>query len=108
MTKDFMTPAMDCFRLFADACPRQAGTLGVKNSKARNLHRLKCGVHFVVVLLERLCSAKTVTVREAAQEAYAKALQPIHNWAVQAAVQASLLTCPTREHFLTHIEETGG
>mmetsp|Transcript_12435 Transcript_12435/g.34897 ORF Transcript_12435/g.34897 Transcript_12435/m.34897 type:complete len:222 (-) Transcript_12435:268-933(-) len=85
---------------------KKAGTLGVKDSNARNLHRLKCGVHFVVVMLEQLCSSKTITVRDAASHAYAKALQPIHNWAVQAAVQASLLTLPSREFFLKSIQET--
>uniref|UniRef100_A0A061RP19 Glycolipid transfer protein n=1 Tax=Tetraselmis sp. GSL018 TaxID=582737 RepID=A0A061RP19_9CHLO len=85
---------------------KEAGTLEVKNSNARNLHRLKCGVHFIVVLLERLCASTEVTMREAAAEAYAAALKPIHNWAVQAAVQASLLTCPTREFFLKEIRET--
>mmetsp|Transcript_19432 Transcript_19432/g.49908 ORF Transcript_19432/g.49908 Transcript_19432/m.49908 type:complete len:232 (+) Transcript_19432:157-852(+) len=85
---------------------RKDNTLAVKNSPGRNLHRLKCGVHFIVLLMERLCSSAEVTMHEAASEAYAKALQPIHNWAVQAAVQASLLTCPTREYFLHSIGET--
>eukprot|EP00193_Tetraselmis_chui_P004678 CAMPEP_0177766912 /NCGR_PEP_ID=MMETSP0491_2-20121128/8780_1 /TAXON_ID=63592 /ORGANISM="Tetraselmis chuii, Strain PLY429" /LENGTH=222 /DNA_ID=CAMNT_0019283363 /DNA_START=92 /DNA_END=758 /DNA_ORIENTATION=+ len=85
---------------------RKDKTLAVKNSVGRNLHRLKCGVHFIVALLERLCSSSEVTMHEAAGEAYAKTLQPIHNWAVQAAVQASLLTCPSRQYFLQSINET--
>jgi hypothetical protein len=47
-----------------------------------------------------------ITLREAASEAYEKALAPWHTMVVRGVVRAGMLTLPSREHFLASCGET--
>lgn len=49
---------------------RAAGRATVKDSCARNLHRLGCTLKFLRVLLQQFLSSPTMTTREAANKAY--------------------------------------
>ena len=52
-------------------------------------------------------ASKATTLREAASKAYEGALAPIHTVVVRNVVRAGLLTLPSREVFLQHVNETG-
>lgn len=51
-------------------------------------------------------ASAAVTLREAASEAYEKALAPWHTLVVRGVVRAGMLTLPSREHFLSACGET--
>ena len=86
---------------------RAAGTLTVKNSNARNLHRMKCVVNFLSLLFGNLLASPDVpSCRPACTAAYNTALAPIHTYVVQTAVWAAFYAVPSRVDFLSSIGET--
>ena len=85
---------------------KDSGTVTVKNSPARNLHRLNSVLIFMRILLDKLCQDTTTTPKDAATVAYQEALAPIHPYIVQTAVWAGMYALPTRESFLASIKET--
>jgi len=56
--------------------------------------------------MSELTKTLDVTLREAANVAYQKALAPIHTKIVQGVITAGLLALPSRDSFLERIEET--
>ncbi|KAJ9531530.1 hypothetical protein QJQ45_015004 [Haematococcus lacustris] len=82
------------------------GTVTVKDSCARNMHRLVCVVTFMRVLLEQFARSPSVTVKEAATAAYEQALAPIHTYVIRTAVWAGMYVLPSREHFMHQLGET--
>ncbi|KAK9824662.1 hypothetical protein WJX72_012151 [[Myrmecia] bisecta] len=84
----------------------KANTVTVKNSASRNLHRLVSAIGFIQTLLANLASDPSVTLRGAASDAYNATMAPIHSYLVRKAVQASMFTLPSRDHFLQSIGET--
>lgn len=85
---------------------KDTGTVAVKNSPARNLHRLNSVLTFMRILLEKLHQDTTTSPKDAATAAYQEALAPIHPYIVQTAVWAGMYTLPTRESFLQTLKET--
>lgn len=87
---------------------RRAGTVTVKDSGARNLHRLAAVIRFAALLLEKLVlnGGPSTTLREAASAAYESALAPMHPYVVRTAVRASMRVLPSRASFMEHIGET--
>lgn len=85
---------------------RADGTLTVKNSPARNLHRLVSAVDFIRVLLEDLSAEPPVTLHTACSSAYQKTLAGIHTFVVRTAVYAGMYTLPSRANFLASIGES--
>lgn len=85
-----------------------ANRTGAKGSPTRCLHRLVAAISFIDILLTRLASgpAPGPTLREAAAEAYDRALSPLHSYLVRGAVRAGLMTLPSREHFIHQLGET--
>ena len=78
----------------------------VKNSPTRNLHRLLSAIMFIKLIFERLMGSSSVTLKEAAGEAYEATLAPYHTGIIRGVVRAGLYTLPSREHFLVSIGET--
>lgn len=85
----------------------QAGTVTVKGSPSRNLHRLLSSISFIALLLQNLGSDPKCTLHTAAANAYNASMSPMHNFVVRTAVKASMYTLPSREQFLASIGETG-
>lgn len=85
----------------------QAGTVTVKNSCSRNLHRLLSSISFISSLLQNLESSSSCTLHTAASNAYNGSMAQIHNFFVRTAVKTSMYTLPTRQGFLESIGETG-
>eukprot|EP00199_Chlamydomonas_sp_CCMP681_P005929 CAMPEP_0119101848 /NCGR_PEP_ID=MMETSP1180-20130426/782_1 /TAXON_ID=3052 ORGANISM="Chlamydomonas cf sp, Strain CCMP681" /NCGR_SAMPLE_ID=MMETSP1180 /ASSEMBLY_ACC=CAM_ASM_000741 /LENGTH=225 /DNA_ID=CAMNT_0007086027 /DNA_START=85 /DNA_END=762 /DNA_ORIENTATION=+ len=88
------------------ATDKAAGRVTVKDSCARNLHRLVCCLKFLRVLLENLARSPQVSIKEAATAAYQESLAPIHSYMVRTAVWAGMYVLPTREQFMSQIGET--
>ena len=85
----------------------QAGTVTVKNSCSRNLHRLLSSISFISQLLQNLAADNACTLHSAAANAYGNTMAPVHNFFVRTAVKTSMYTLPTRAGFLQSIGETG-
>lgn len=85
----------------------QAGKLTTKNSCARNLYRLLAGISFISQLLQNLARNRHKPLRQAASEAYDATLSAMHGYMVRMAIKTSMYMLPTREAFLTSINETG-
>jgi len=85
---------------------KAAGCATVKDSCARNLHRLVCVVTFMRVLLEKLAEGEGVSVKDAATAAYEASLAPIHTYVVRTAVWAGMYVLPSRASFMEQIGET--
>lgn len=97
-----------CFKHLAQSsCGLQAGTVTVKNSCSRNLHRLLSSISFISSLLHNLGSSSSCTLHTAASNAYNGSMAQIHNFFVRTAVKTSMYTLPTRQGFLDSIGETG-
>ena len=85
----------------------QAGTVTVKNSCSRNLHRLLSSISFISQLLQNLAADNACTLHTAAANAYGNTMASVHNFFVRTAVKTSMYTLPTRAGFLQSIGETG-
>ncbi|MEW5298321.1 MAG: hypothetical protein WDW38_000943 [Sanguina aurantia] len=85
---------------------RAGGKLTVKNSCARNLHRLMHVITFLRIILEQLTASPLLSLREAVTNAYELSLSPIHTYVVRTAVWAGMYSLPTRTAFLASIGET--
>lgn len=86
---------------------KAAKRVTVKNSNSRNLHRLMTSITFVRLLLSSLLAhGSSVTLRQAATEAYDQSLGLFHTFVVRAAIKAGLFSLPSREQFLKGIQET--
>ena len=79
----------------------------MKNSCARNLHRLLAGIDFIAKLLQNLAADRSKPLRQAASEAYDATLAKAHGMMVKMGVRTSMYMLPTREAFLASINETG-
>lgn len=88
------------------ASDRAAGRLTVKNSCARNLHRLMHVVTFLRIILEQLMASPDMTLKDAVWHAYELSLSPIHTYVVRTAVWAGLCSLPLRTTFLASVGET--
>eukprot|EP00891_Asterochloris_glomerata_P009636 jgi/Astpho2/9636/e_gw1.00146.147.1_t len=88
------------------AADKKAGTVTVKNSPSRNLHRLLSSVSFIAALLQNLAADPKTSLHTAAASAYNNTMSPMHNFMVRTAVKASFYTLPTRAGFLESIGET--
>jgi hypothetical protein len=62
---------------------KDSGTVAVKNSPARNLHRLNSVLAFMRILLEKVSQDTITSPKDAATAAYQEALAPIHPYIVQ-------------------------
>ena len=60
----------------------QAGTVTVKNSPSRNLHRLLSSVSFIAALLQNLAADPKTSLHTAAASAYNNTMSPMHNFMV--------------------------
>lgn len=78
-----------------------------KNSCSRNLYRLLSGISFISKLLQNLAKDRQKTLRIAAAEAYDATLASAHGYMVRMAIKTSMYMLPTRETFLSSINETG-
>ena len=85
---------------------KQSGKAMVKNSCARNLHRLMLVVSFVRQMLQLLLDNPRMLLKDAFYKAYMGSLAPIHTYVLQTAVWAGLGLLPSRETFLKSIGET--
>lgn len=85
---------------------KAAGRATVKDSCARNLHRLACVIKFLRILFEQFASSPTMTTRDAANKAYEQSLAPLHIYVVRSAVWAGMYLLPTREFFMKELGET--
>lgn len=88
------------------AADKAAGQVTVKNSCARNLHRLMSAFCFVSVLFEKLVDNPGVPVSEATSAAYDCTLAEIHTMIVRTAIRAGMWALPTREQFMVAVGET--
>lgn len=88
------------------AADKKAGTVTVKGSPSRNLHRLLASISFIAMLLQNLGADPKCTLHKAAANAYSGSMAHMHNFVVRTAVKASMYTLPTREYFLSSIGET--
>lgn len=88
------------------AADKKAGTVTVKGSPSRNLHRLLASISFIAMLLQNLGADPKCTLHTAAANAYSGSMAHMHNFVVRTAVKASMYTLPTREYFLKSIGET--
>lgn len=85
----------------------QANTVTKKNSLARNLHRLRTAVHFIMRIMSLLAKDREMALSSAVAEAYQDTLGPYHSTVVRGTCQAGFLLLPTRATFLSSIGETG-
>ncbi len=85
---------------------RLSGKAMVKNSCARNLHRLMLVVSFVRQMLQQLLDNPRMQLKDAFYKAYMGSLASIHTYVLQTAVWAALGLLPSREAFLKSIGET--
>jgi len=76
----------------------------VKNSPARNLHRLLNTLAFISAIFKGLKAGKTL--KDAVSDAYDTTLGMLHTWVVRTGIKAGMLGLPSREHFLKSIGET--
>ena len=60
-------------------------------------------LQFNCALLDRLCSSGTLTMAEAAREAYAKELEHYHNWLLRNTFNMALNAMPRREEFFARL-----
>jgi hypothetical protein len=85
----------------------KAKTVTVKNSTARNLHRLVSAVDFIKVLMANLAKDPKMTLHNACYDAYNKTMAHIHTFVVRTAVKAGMYTLPARDTFLQGLGESG-
>ncbi|CAL8471934.1 g11476 [Coccomyxa elongata] len=85
---------------------KKTNTVTKKNSCARNLHRLLSAVSFVANLLQNLAKDSSVTLHQAASDAYDATLAPVHTYFVRMAVKTSMYLLPDRATFIASIGET--
>lgn len=78
------------------------------NSHSRNLLRVKRGLECMQLNFEHLLQAdsQTVSLREAATEAYNTVFGPYHSWTIWKAVGAGMYTLPTKAQFLSKLKES--
>lgn len=85
---------------------RRSGKAMVKNSCARNLHRLMLVISFVKQMLQAMLDNERMSLKDAFYKAYLGSLSTIHTYMLQTAVWAALGLLPTKETFLKSIGET--
>lgn len=82
----------------------QDGTVTVKNSPARNLHRLIGTVSFISAIFKHLQAGKSL--KDAVSDAYDETLAQLHSWVVRTGIKTGMLGLPSRDAFFTSIGET--
>jgi hypothetical protein len=82
----------------------QDGSITVKNSPARNLHRLLGTLAFISAIFKGLEAGKSL--KDAVSDAYDQTLAKLHSWVVRTGVKTGMLGLPSREHFFQSIGET--
>jgi hypothetical protein len=85
----------------------QANTVTKKNSLARNVHRLRTVVQFIMHIMSLLAKDRTTSLSTAVSTAYSDTLGTYHSTVLRGTCQAGFLLLPTREAFLSSIGETG-
>lgn len=85
---------------------KRTGRAMIKNSCARNLHRLMLVISFVKQMLQALLENQRMSLKDAFYKAYLGSLASIHTYMLQTAVWAALGLLPTKEHFLKSIGES--
>ncbi|KDD75016.1 hypothetical protein H632_c923p1 [Helicosporidium sp. ATCC 50920] len=83
---------------------RKDGSIMIKGSPGRNLHRLMNSILFISHIFQNL--EKGMLLREAVSDAYDATLAQIHTWVVRAGIKAGMIALPTRENFLKSLGET--
>eukprot|EP00898_Chlorokybus_atmophyticus_P002546 jgi/Chlat1/3292/Chrsp22S03542 len=82
------------------------GSVKKKDSHARNLLRIRRGLHFVQLLLSQLlASTPQSSLKEMAGHAYEKSLAPYHPWSIRQGVKVGLYAAPTRASFMHSAKE---
>jgi subtilase family serine protease len=82
----------------------QDGTITIKNSPGRNLHRLLNTLAFISQIFKGLAANKSL--KDAVSDAYDETLGKLHAWVVRTGIKAGMIGLPSREHFLKSIGET--
>ena len=82
----------------------QDGTITVKNSPARNLHRLVGTLAFISAIFKHLQLGKSL--KDAVSDAYDETLAELHSWVVRTGIKTGMLGLPSRDAFFTSIGET--
>ena len=62
------------------AAGKADGSITVKNSPARNVHRMMCTLSFIAAIFENLMAPQGMTLKEAVSEAYDRTLGQLHAW----------------------------
>lgn len=83
----------------------QDKTITIKNSPARNLHRLLNTLAFISSIFKGLKAGKSL--KDAVTGAYDDTLGKLHAWVVRTGIKAGMLGLPSREAFFKSIGETG-
>lgn len=76
----------------------------MKNSPARNLHRLLNTLAFISAIFKGLKENKGL--KEAVSDAYDQTLGKLHAWVVRTGIKAGMIGLPSRETFFKSIGET--
>jgi hypothetical protein len=85
----------------------QNNTVTVKNSLARNLHRLRTAILFISRIMSGLAEDRSLTLSGAVSSAYVDTLAQYHSAVLRGTCNAGFLLLPTRQAFLASIGETG-
>lgn len=82
----------------------QDETITIKNSPARNLHRLVHTLAFISAIFKHLQLGESL--KDAVSGAYDETLGKLHTWMVRTGIKAGMLGLPSREAFFKSIGET--